>query len=156
MRLKTRKFGQHGDTIVEVMVSITVMALALGAAYALSNRSFHTAQNTEERTEALAIAEGQIEFLRNAGLSGTIGNLIATYSGGGGFCFNDSDGATADESDDYCVSYGPDDASPYDIRISYCDGSGGCGQAGVFTVRASWIGFGGGQQVLTLYFKPAS
>ena len=154
---KFLKIGQAGDTIVEVMASIAIMALALGAAYSLSNRSFHTAQNTEERTGALAIAEGQIEFLRNAGLSGNTGSLLAKYPTGDPFCFKDSDGTDVVASDDYCTSYGAGNASPYNISIEYCDGSSGCGPANVFTIIATWTGFGSSdQQNLTLYFKPTN
>src|SRR3990167_4326737 len=126
------KLKQRGDTIVEVMAAIAIMGLALGAAFALSNRSFHTAQNTEERTEALALAQGQIEFLRNAGLNNTIGSLIAAYPNSTHpFCFIDG-GANAGNAvaadNDYCTTYGPDNppnpgALPYDISITYCDGS---------------------------------
>src|SRR3990172_4662728 len=115
MTIGIGKLSSRGDTIVEVMLSITIMALALGGAYALSTRSFHTAQNTEERTEALALAEGQIEFLRNTGLRGNIGSLLATFPEGRGFCFQDSDGAAVAADTDYCQKYGIGDDIPYNI-----------------------------------------
>ena len=36
-----RVANQHGDTIVEVLISITIVALVLGSAYAITNRSLH-------------------------------------------------------------------------------------------------------------------
>jgi hypothetical protein len=54
------------------------------------------------------------------------------------------------------MPYGPsNNKSIYDITVSYCDGSGGCGPANVFTIQASWIAGGSGQQnQLKLYYKP--
>lgn len=139
-----------GDTIVEVMVSITVLGLALGAAYGLSNRSFNTAVHTHDRIEALSLAQGQVEFLKDRGLKGTINSLITQY-GSAGFCFNDTNNSTMNAS--ACRAYR---GSIYDLAISYCSG-GACGQPNVFTVKASWIATGRGQQnQLTIFYKPPS
>jgi len=147
MTTRFLKFRQAGDTIVEVMASITVLGLALGAAYGLSNRSFNTAVHIHDRIEALSLAAGQIEFLKDRGLKSTIGTLPS-----GQFCFNDTNGSTMGVSN--CRAYR---GSIYDIAVSYCDGSGGCGSANVFTVRATWIAGGSGdQKQLTLFYKPPS
>ncbi|MBI2007832.1 hypothetical protein HYU82_03195 [Candidatus Saccharibacteria bacterium] len=139
MRTKFLKFRQAGDTIVEVMASITVLGLAMGAAYGLSNRSFNTAVHTHDRIEALSLAAGQIEFLKDRGLKNTIGTLPS-----GQFCFNDSNGSTMGVSS--CQAYR---GSIYNIVISY--------SANVFTVRTTWIAGGSGdQKQLTLFYKPPS
>lgn len=151
-----RAYRQAGDTIVEVLVAIAIMGLALGSAYALSNRSFRTAMHSKERTEALALAQGQVEFLRDTSLSDTIGSLLARYPSGTEFCFKEDDGSdeTVTTGDDYCDSYGPSNNSLYNISVVYCDGSAGCGPANVFTITATWIGAGGGDNNLKLYYKP--
>ena len=154
MTYKNLKFKPAGDTIIEVMAAISILGLALGAAYGLSNRSFQTALHTHDRVEALSLAQGQIEFLKDKGLKSTINNLIAKYPNGEKFCFKDNDGTDVPATNDYCVSYGPDNASIYDISISYCDGSGGCAPVDVFTVQATWIAGGSGKQnQLTVYYK---
>jgi hypothetical protein len=141
------------------MAAITIIGLALATAYALSNRSFRTGQSTVERTQALALAQGQVEFLKNAGLNGEIDDLLAmsNYGNGGKFCFRDDTGAVvAAGSGSYCDPYGPSTPPPgdktlYNIDVSYCSG-GGC-ESGVFTVTASWQALGGGQNQLNVYYK---
>jgi hypothetical protein len=137
------------------MAAITIIGLALATAYALSNRSFRTGQSTVERTQALALAQGQVEFLKNTGLNGEIDDLLATsnYGNGGKFCFRDDTGAVvAAGSGSYCYPYGPgNNKTLYNIDVSYCSG-GGC-ETGVFTVTASWQALGGGQNQLNVYYK---
>lgn len=137
--------NQTGDTIVEVMASIAVLGMALGAAYGLSNRSFNTAVHTRDRIEAMALAEGQVEFLKDIGLKGQ----IATFNKSGTFCFDDNNGARSTN----CVNY---KGSIYTLGITYCSGVG-CSPANVFTVTATWISGGGGDnKQLTLFYKPPS
>ncbi|HEX5395388.1 MAG TPA: hypothetical protein VFW52_03510 [Candidatus Saccharimonadales bacterium] len=149
------KRNQLGDTIVEVMAAITIIGLALGTAYALSNRSYKTGQSTVERSQALALAQGQVEFLKNLGLNGEIDNLLTTsnYGNGGKFCFRDDTGAVVSAgTGSYCYPYGQsDNKSLYNIDISYC-GGGGC-SPNVFTVTASWEALGGRQNQLMVYYK---
>ncbi|MEX0881444.1 MAG: prepilin-type N-terminal cleavage/methylation domain-containing protein [Candidatus Saccharimonadales bacterium] len=130
---------QAGDTIVEVMVAITIMGLALGGAYALSNRSFHTSQHTHERIAALSLAQGQIEFLKDRGLKGTVGSLP-----NGQFCFDDDNGQTPLASSSTCRTY---DNKVYDVAISK--------SGNTFTVQVTWAGVGTGRQNnVILYYKP--
>ncbi|MBI4033493.1 prepilin-type N-terminal cleavage/methylation domain-containing protein [Candidatus Saccharibacteria bacterium] len=143
----------RGDTIVEVLAAIAVLGLALGAAYALSNRAFNTSVNTNDRVVALALAQGQVEFLRNEGLKGATAtqDLINRYPPGQKFCFRDTDGQTFFTSSSSCKS------GIYNISIAYCDGSAVCGSANVFTVKAAWSAAGSGsQQQLSIFYKPPS
>lgn len=143
------KSRQSGDTIIEVMAAITILGLALGAAFALSNRSYLTGVHTRDRTEALSLAQGQVEFLKDVGLTGNIGTLKAAYPNGEKFCFNDDTGDTVDAAG--CTSY---KNSIYNIAITYCSNpDAGC-QENVFTVKADWIAGGtGNQNQLTIYYK---
>ena len=56
---------QRGDTIVEVMLALTVIGMALGVSYGIANRSLATGQLAQERTEALKLAESQLEILKS-------------------------------------------------------------------------------------------
>lgn len=60
---------ESGDTIVEVLVAIVIVATILGGAYATANRSLLATRESQERGEALTLAEGQVEALR--GLAAT-------------------------------------------------------------------------------------
>lgn len=54
----------RGDTIVEVLISVAIAGAVIGGAFALATRSLRQGINASERTEALKIAEGQIEALK--------------------------------------------------------------------------------------------
>jgi prepilin-type N-terminal cleavage/methylation domain-containing protein len=62
----SKKTLQRGDTIVEVMIAMAVLGLVLASAFAISNRSYATGINAQERNEALKVAESQVELLRIA------------------------------------------------------------------------------------------
>jgi prepilin-type N-terminal cleavage/methylation domain-containing protein len=55
---------QKGDTIVEVMLAMAVIGLVLGAAFGIANRGVITGRNAQERSEALKIAESQLELMK--------------------------------------------------------------------------------------------
>lgn len=55
---------EAGDTIVEVLIAVTVIGLSIGLAYGVANRSLKTARQSQERTEAVKLAEGQTEQLK--------------------------------------------------------------------------------------------
>lgn len=58
------KLHQTGDTIVEVMVSLAIISMVLGASYAVANRSLRGVQTSQERTEASQIAQTMIETVK--------------------------------------------------------------------------------------------
>lgn len=66
--------SKRGDTIIEVMLAMAIIGLVLAAAYATAARNLRTSRFTQERTEALKIAEGQIELMKS--LSGSSRDLL--------------------------------------------------------------------------------
>ena len=71
--------GQTGDTIVEVLIAVGVLAFVLVGAYILSVRSTASTQDANERTQALKLVETQVEFLR--GVGGITGGTCFTNNG---------------------------------------------------------------------------
>lgn len=61
--MKTNR-NQRGDTIIEVLICIAIVAFAVGVAYGLSGRSLQQAIRARERTEALNLAQAQVEYLK--------------------------------------------------------------------------------------------
>ena len=53
-----------GDTIVEVMVVLTILGLAISIAYATANRSLLNARQAQENSRASALAQSQLEQIR--------------------------------------------------------------------------------------------
>jgi type II secretory pathway pseudopilin PulG len=67
--LKMRK-NQVGDTIVEVLIAISVVSFVLVAAYIAANRNTRITQDVQERGQALQLATTQVEFLHSISLAG--------------------------------------------------------------------------------------
>ena len=59
------KRNQRGDTLVEVLISIAVIGMVIGASYATATRAQRTGRYAQEQTEALKVAEAQIEKLKH-------------------------------------------------------------------------------------------
>jgi len=55
---------QRGDTIVEVLISITVISMVLGGAYVTTNKSLISTRSAQERGNAIKLVESQIEQLK--------------------------------------------------------------------------------------------
>lgn len=62
--LKYKLKLQRGDTIVEVMLAMAVIGMVLGVAYGIANRSVTIGRSAQERSEALKIAESQLELIK--------------------------------------------------------------------------------------------
>jgi len=58
------KLNTRGDTIVEVLIAILVVSVILSGAFLSARRSQTTIRQTQERTEALKVAEAQLERVR--------------------------------------------------------------------------------------------
>lgn len=56
--------GERGDTMVEVLIAIVIVASVIGGAYAVSNRSLQSTRGAQERSSALKLAESQMEQLK--------------------------------------------------------------------------------------------
>ncbi len=55
---------QRGDTIIEVLLAMSIIGLVLGSAFGIANRGVASGRSAQERTEALKIAESQLELLK--------------------------------------------------------------------------------------------
>lgn len=56
---------ERGDTIVEVLIAVAVVALVLAGAYVATNRSLLAARSSQERLNALKLAEAQMELVKS-------------------------------------------------------------------------------------------
>ena len=83
MRINNRL--SSGDTIVEVLLVIGIISLVLAGAFVATNRSLQTSRAAQERSEALKVAETQVEHIKysqeNAGK--------ITFAPSGIFCIKD-------------------------------------------------------------------
>ena len=57
--------SERGDTLVEVMLSIAVVGMVIGLSYSTANRAVKTGRAAQEQTEALKLAQTQLERLKS-------------------------------------------------------------------------------------------
>lgn len=142
MRLR-RRLGEKGDTIVEVLITITVISSVLVGAYITTNKNIASTQDAQERTQALKLVETQVENLRS--------KTSTVISGG---CF-DSTGTPRDGSGISCdiSPNGPGTQPTYTMKI--VPDAGG---SGVYTVTGMWDSLvnGVGKSNVTMYYRPVA
>jgi type II secretory pathway pseudopilin PulG len=132
------KLGSKGDTIVEVMLAIAIVSAVLGGAFVSSNKSLQGARQSQERSEAMKLLEGQLERMKQ--LSSTPGNNLFTQSAQ--FCVNDTP-AVRPISDTVACRQGTD--GRYAMSITR--------NANTFTALATWDRIGGGQDRVQLIYR---
>lgn len=59
-RLRLRKLGSHGDTIVEVLIATAIASLVLVSAYAITTRNTRATQDVQENSYAQKLVEQQV------------------------------------------------------------------------------------------------
>ena len=64
---KKLRQNSKGDTIVEVLISLAILTMVLGGAYYTASQSFRNDRDAKEHSEALTIAQTQVESLRVLG-----------------------------------------------------------------------------------------
>ena len=63
-KMKKLLLASKGETIIEVLIALSMLGLAVGIGYSSVNSSVRTAQDSKERAEAYQIAQGMIESVR--------------------------------------------------------------------------------------------
>lgn len=132
--------NQKGDTIVEVLISIAVLAIVLGTAYVTTSRSLQTGTNASNRNQALGYAQSQLEIIKSAGNSGS--GSIDQYEISSPFCIDTATGDVIVDLSNCAIG-----ANSYRNEIIY-DGS-----SKVYTITTKWESADGGEDQLVLYYK---
>ena len=135
----------RGDTIVEVILATALIASAIGLAYSMSNHNLSSGISAGQRSQALSLAQAQIERIKNAYLTNS--PALDSYKIDKPFCIL-GDGSEEDVSKTgtKCANFG---SSPYSITVNYNK------TTLVFTTDVSWFSNSNntGQDQLTLYYK---
>lgn len=147
---------QRGDTIIEVMLAMSIIGIVLGGAFGIANRSVSVGQDAQERTEALKIAETQLEIFKSQFPNSA---ALRGRTEAQAFCFDVSANppVVRDNSDDACtlVSATGFDGL-YSIQIVP---PGALDQTGSYTIEVTWERLGAtstdnSENSLILYYKP--
>lgn len=130
-----------GDTIIEVMIALSVLAAVLGGAYVSANRSLNMTRQAQERTESLKVTEDQLEKLKaayNAGIA---------IPQAGTFCISDALGVVADAVMNQAqCSKSPSGGVSYRYQIEY--------EANAYKLTTTWDRIsGGGIETLVMRYR---
>jgi Tfp pilus assembly protein PilV len=139
------KRSSPGDTIVEVMISMSVLAIVLVATYSFSNRAFQSGLNSQYRDQAVSYAQQQLELLREAdnNIPQNIDDYLkAPYNTP--FCINPSTKARQPAAS--CTFN-----NLYNVTYTY-DGSNSGSK--IVKVVASWDSASAVKQQTVVYYKP--
>lgn len=148
--MRLRALQSRGDTIIEVMIVLTVLGLAISIAYATASRSLIDARQAQESSEGTSIAQSQIEQLRSlASKKVDIFKSDVTF-----FCVNSAgtfNAAPFAASTDYRdLEIYPEECKTeiYHTAVNYEPDSS------TFTVRVVWDNVSGdGQDTVTMVYK---
>lgn len=153
---KLRRLGIRGDTIVEVLIVLIVLTSVLTVAYTVATRSQRTSRQTEEHTQALKMAESQLENIR--AYSSTITDAKFCFDSSGQLVTLPSGVQAASAANENFALYpdsckrGPDGnactASTYCYYISVNRDNNN-----LYTVAVRWDGVRGQRDQVTLQYR---
>lgn len=140
--------AQRGDTIVEVLISITILSLILGGAYVTTNHSLQDTRDAQEHSNATKLIEAQIEQLRSAAATNST-FFAATLPA---FCMVSGSTTPASLPNGSCVvdTTGAPAASgtqpQYALQVTRTSTTVGGLNYYTFTAQATWSSVIGGEQ----------
>lgn len=135
----------HGDTILEVLISVAVVGLMLVSVATLTNRSILTTRQAQENGEAQKIAESQLELFREK-----YRDKSNTFISGSYYCIRQG-GSYNLEGPFSDISNPPSNCRNgnlgYKTTVKFEDKGSG---RGVFTAEVNWDGIKGGNNYVGL------
>lgn len=128
------KLNKHGETIVEVIISIAVVSSVLSGAYYLISRSTRQSQAAVERVAAAKAAESKVEQLRSLSDLSTIKTFPDKS------CINNGGVYDYAAGDENCT------IDRYEVTVT---------KNGLnYQITAAWDGLIAYKETVTIYFRP--
>ena len=132
-----KKLNIRGDTLIEVLVAITVLGTVIATTYSLSSRASRIGQASQERAEAVKLMEQQSELVRTVIKDLAYINLRDDVQSTQDKClyFGDTGAVEVSRPENFnqqCVNYG---GSRYTITLQYRGND-------TYEVLANWEGAG--------------
>ncbi len=144
--MQLKKLNNAGETIIEVLLCLSILGLILGVAYATTSRNLQATRDSQERLQALQYAESITESIRAYAIKDQ-SSAIPNQS-----LFPGTTGATPliGATRTFCISVNPTDYSSAALPISNGAGSARCQRPGDtiyrHTIVAHNLGRLGGSQ----------
>lgn len=143
---------QAGDTIVEVIIAVLVVATLLSGAFVVTNRSTQAVRDSQEHAEALQILQGQVELLRAAAKAQKLPPSLTTK-----FCFDSSLTYRTGGSMSSCTGAGGAPGYALSIVCSTAAGTDGCpapaGKTATFDLVSTWTSVAGTTDNVYISYK---
>lgn len=156
--LARRRLDSRGDTIVEVLIAISIVSMVLGGAYGTTRRSLVDTHDAQERSTGVKLIESQIEQLRT--LAQTNAGAIFGASVPASFCTTSTSGtlSVVTSSNSACAvgaSGTPTSIEPiYHLSITQSSSTSGGLQYTTFSLRAWWYSAtGSGKDNLLMSYR---
>ncbi len=113
--MNTKFIYQAGDTIIEVMLAMALVGMSLGVSYGIANRAISTGRSAQERSEALKLAESQLELIKTVSKE-----ELPTYKNASqNYCLIGNDSTITQNIDTSSLCLGENRDSLYDLRLIY-------------------------------------
>lgn len=152
--MTTHRSHQAGDTIVEVIIAVLVVASLLTGAFVVTNRSTQAVRDSQEHAEALQALQGQLELLRATAAAKKLPPALTSP-----FCLNSSLNNFPANSTS-CTGAGGPVGYQLSIVCSTASGTDGCpaaaGKTATFDLTATWSSVSGGTATVYLSYKVAT
>ncbi len=147
-----KSLGTKGDTIVEVLIALTVLSMAMGIGFAIVGNSNKSLQANKEQFQAQQLANRQIEYLRGS----NAGNRNS-FSAAESCLLNNGTVVTGAPN---CKDVAMGGAAIYTVDVSCVDASGNSGavcstsptQISTYSVVVTWNNVKGSQSRLELLY----
>jgi prepilin-type N-terminal cleavage/methylation domain-containing protein len=141
----SKPWKQNGDTIVEVMISMAVIAVVLVAAYITTDHSLNSSEAATEREDATMLAQSQFEIMSNAS-STELGSAPAK------FCFPTATSLPIDITSGSCNKLGNNNL--YDVTITKQTNVVVAPDLPTYQLEIDWASILGGNATTFLYYQP--
>lgn len=147
------RLTSKGDTIVEVLLAIAIVSSVLTSAFVAANRAYRGTRMSQERMEALKLAETQVELLKS--LAGAKDSTLFDDSKGAPYCIADdgslkklsASGLPVLDADNF-AAYPPEcNSNLYYFSVQYDESDD------TFSVRARWDGLDSQKQEVALLYR---
>lgn len=152
--MKRSRLGQRGDTIVEVLLAVTILSVVLSTTYSLASRGFRKLQAAKDRTQAVFYVQEQAEALRafrdadtwdsfRSNISARPNTFHFITSGGGPFFWEPQDNTRTIRGFTIFIDKNDPAVPLIGFRDLDADGSD---ETFTATVKAQWTGIGTDRQ----------
>lgn len=156
--MRLLSYSERGDTLVEVLMAIAVVSSVLTAGFLSSNKSLQSTRASQQRAEALKLAEAQAEVLASLANDPTAADDVFSLAGGPLFCLDNNRNIVdfgsntlpllASDTDSGYPTACKDRSVHYRLSVLFEPA-----RDDLFTVRARWVNSEGTPDEVALFYR---